>query len=196
MELWQLGLIIGPIIAATAAFVWMAHQLTKANVHDPAAMSAQVLTPEFVNALKLEAAKRMGEVISGPDSPLHASLQAASGNVQALIQQEVSQQLGKELATYQMSITNSKNMVESAIAQGQTALNEEQKALKAEMREVMQRQKDQLVERFAQDMTEIVSQYVRTALGAASDDKQQLDKILEQLNDQKAAMVEDMKHAK
>lgn len=196
MELWQLGLIIGPIIAATLAFVWMARQLEKANTHDPAAMAAGVLTPEFVNALKLEAAKHVGEVINGPESPLHASLQAASADIQALIQREVSAQLGKELATYQMSITNSKNMVESAIAQAQTALDEEQKALKAEMREIMQRQKDQLVERFAQDMTEIVGQYVRTALGAEVDDKQQLDKILEQLDAHKSAIVEDMQHAK
>jgi hypothetical protein len=195
VELWQLGLIIAPTLAALLAFIWMARQLEKGPAHDPVAISTQVLTPEFVNALKLEAAKRINEVVSGPNSPLHASLQAVSGSIEQLIQHEVSQQLGKELATYQLSITNSKNMVEAAIAQAQTALDEEQKALKTEMREVMQRQKDQLVERFAQDMTEIVSQYVRTALGGQPDAKEQLERVLEQLETHKADIVEDMKHA-
>lgn len=195
MEIWQLGLIVGSILAATAAFVWLASQLGKGENKDPATMSAAVLTPEFINALKLEAAKRVNEVIAGPDSPLKASLQAVSGDVQALIQREVSNQLSQQLATYQTSITNSKNMVETAIAEAQTALEEEQTALKAEMKAVMQRQKEQLVERFAQDMTEIVSQYVRTAIGDQVDAKQELEKIIEQLEAQKSSMVEDMKHA-
>lgn len=200
MEVWALVLIIGLIVAATAAFIWLGlnlklHQTASDYIAGNAGNNTQqVFTPEFIEELRNKARRDFDELVKTHAAQLNQQLSQAVSELDKPLNQQVEGLVQQQLADHQDVINSSRQSVALASLASKEALEHHGKTVKQSVEHDLQQLKQQRIEHFEQNMAEIINHYLLAAIGHQADSKDQIAQIISELEAHKAQMVQDIKH--
>lgn len=195
-------LIVGSLLSAALAFVWMAVRLggssKKASAEDSiksVAESAveQIFNEEFREELRNRGRLHFEKIIGENAMFLQQDLRLTTSQVNEFMKQEITKTLQEAFSKYEESIQDAKNVALDSISKTQAAVEEQGKVMRQQLAEVFEQEKQNLIKRFEDNMSEIVNHYVVTAIGDQIDLEDQLEYILSELEHNKQAIVEDIK---
>jgi hypothetical protein len=101
--------------------------------------------------------------------------------------------LKEEFAKYEESIDSAKQIAIDAISKTQAALDEQRQILQKEVQDEVVKEKQRLMAGFEANMSQVVNHYILEAIGNEIDLSDQLEYIYRHFEDNKAAIVEDIR---
>lgn len=203
MELWAVVAILGMLAAATAAFVWLALRLhptptqtkNKGQQYGEAAEQdvEHIFNDEFREELRNRGRLHFEKIIGENAMFLQQDLRLTTSQLNEYMKGEITRTLQEEFAKYEESITDAKQLAIDSIEKTQTAIEQQRQILNEQLRKQVAEEKTRLISAFEQNMAGIINHYVLAAVGNQIDLTDQLDYILNELQDNKEAIIDDLK---
>ena len=134
------------------------------------------------------------KIISENAMFLQQDLRLTTSQLNEYMKEEITRNLKDEFAKYEQSINDAKQLAIESIQKTNTAIDEQREQLGQQVQAQMVAEKQQLVERFEQNMTDIVNHYVLAAIGNQIDLNDQLEYILADLEANREAIIQDIMH--
>ena len=206
MTIWWLYLILGLLAAVGIAFVWLILKLNggvKAgpkNSKDPNESLEKaveddvehIFNDDFREELRNRGRLHFEKIIGENAMFLQQDLRLTTSQLNEYMKTEITRKLQDEFAKYEESIMDAKNLAVASIQKTNTAIDEQRALLGQQVQKEIIAEKQQLVQRFEQNMTDIINHYVLAAIGNQIDLNDQLEYILADLDTNKQAMIEDI----
>ncbi|MBL8121145.1 hypothetical protein JNM87_00135 [Candidatus Saccharibacteria bacterium] len=204
MTIWQLALIIGSLLAATLAFIWLAVRMSygptkkKQDASDIEKAAEEdvehIFNDDFREELRNRGRLHFEKIISENAMFLQQDLRLTTSQLNEYMKNEITRNLQEEFAKYEQSINDAKQLAVDSIQKTNSAIDEQRQLLGQEVQKQILAEKQQLVERFEQNMTDIVNHYVLAAIGDQIDLNDQLEYILADLEANREAIIQDIMH--
>jgi hypothetical protein len=204
MELWAVIAVLGMMAAATAAFIWLALRLhnppakgkSKNQQYSDAAKEdvEHIFNDEFREELRNRGRLHFEKIIGENAMFLQQDLRLTTSQLNEYMKGEITRTLQEEFAKYEESITDAKQLAIDSIEKTQAAIEQQREILNQQLQKQVADEKARLIANFEQNMANIINHYVLAAVGNQIDLSDQLDYILSELQDNKQAIVEDLKH--
>lgn len=200
--LWFLVL-VGAILSATAGFVYVIYALNKVgavgksreDIVKEADISADsVFNQEFREELKNRGRLHFENVINENAMFLQQDLRLTTSQLNDFMKDEIKTVLKDEFATYEESIAAAKEQAVDAIQKTQTLIEEQRALITEQLKSQAAAEKEVVLARFEQNMGEIINHYIIESIGTEIDLSDQLDYIFSNLQDNKAAILEDIRN--
>jgi hypothetical protein len=208
VQLWQLILILGGVFAVAAWLVSMTlsgkrhghtgkAKNTPQNKEDTLDQAAEadvehIFNDEFREELRNRGRLHFEKIIGENAMFLQQDLRLTTSQLNDYMKTEITRTLKEEFAKYEESIMDAKQLAIDSISKTQKAIEEQREILGKQLAEQVSIEKKRLQERFEKNMAEIVNHYIMTAIGDQIDLSDQLEYILGQLEQNKAAIIEDI----
>ncbi len=205
MEIWELGLIVGSLLASTLAFIWMAvrqggpgHPKGKQPAaNDPFTAQAERDVEHIFNDTFREELRNRGrlhfEKIIGENAMfLQQDLRLTTSQLNEFMKSEITSKLQEEFAKYEQSITDAKQLALDSINKTQAAIEQQRQAMSQQLAREIATERTRLIKRFENNMADVVNHYVLAAIGDQIDLNDQLEYILTDLEANKAAIIRDI----
>jgi GTPase SAR1 family protein len=199
---WQLGLILGLLLANAAAFLWVVvsggGSTKKAKSgQDTYAEQAErdvehIFNDEFREELRNRGRLHFEKIIGENAMFLQQDLRLTTSQLNEFMKQEITDKLQEEFAKYEQSIMDAKQMAIDSITKTQEAIEQQRLAMSQQLNQEIANEKARLVQRFQDNMADIVNHYVLAAIGDQIDLNDQLEYILSDLEANKEAIVRDI----
>lgn len=202
MNAWGLGLVVGALLAAAAAFCWVAYTLGGGNkqknekeVYTDAAERdvERIFNDDFREELRNRARLHFEKIIGENAMFLQQDLRLTTSQLNEYMKSEITKTLMEEFSKYEQSINDAKELAIDSIAKTQSVIEDERQMLHANLEKEFQAERERLVAKFEDNMAEIVNHYVLNAVGNEIDLSDQLEFILSEMESNKATMVEDIR---
>ncbi len=201
MELWAVVAVLGMLGAATAAFVWLTLRThdhgkhTKKEEYDQAASKdvEHIFNDEFREELRNRGRLHFEKIIGENAMFLQQDLRLTTSQLNEYMKSEITRTLQEEFAKYEKSITDAKQLAVDSIEKTQTAIEQQRQILNEQLQKEVSEEKAHIIGRFEQHMAEIVNHYLLAAIGNQISLDDQLEYILSELQENKTAILEDLK---
>lgn len=205
MTIWWLALTIGSLLAVTFAFIWVAVRLGSGSGHGKKGGTGDIqkaaeedvehiFNDTFREELRNRGRLHFEKIISENAMFLQQDLRLTTSQLNEYMKDEITRNLKDEFAKYEQSINDAKQLAIESIQKTNSAIEEQRQMLGQQVQQQIVAEKQQLVERFEQNMTEIINHYVLAAIGDQIDLSDQLEYILADLEANREAIVEDVLH--
>lgn len=205
MTIWWLALTIGSLLAATLAFIWMAvrigHGATPKKKSGTVGIQKaaeedveRIFNDTFREELRNRGRLHFEKIISENAMFLQQDLRLTTSQLNEYMKDEIMRNLKEEFSKYEQSINDAKQLAIESIQKTNTAIDEQRQQLGAQVQQQILAEKQQLVQRFEQNMTDIINHYVLAAIGDQIDLSDQLEYILSDLEANREAIIEDIMH--
>ena len=196
-------LIVGSLIAAAAAFIWLALKvengpkrrkdqpqidLTNAAKEDVEHIFNEDFREELRNRGRLHFEKIIGENAMF----LQQDLRQTTTQLNDYMRAEITRTLQEEFKKYEQSITDAKQIALESIEKTVSTIEQQRQFLEQQLKAQSDAQKARIIARFEEEMASIVNHYVLKAIGNQIDLTDQLDFILNELETNKKAIIEDI----
>ncbi|MGB4967188.1 MAG: hypothetical protein WBO35_03215 [Candidatus Saccharimonadales bacterium] len=201
MTIWQLALVVGSLLSATGAFCWLAlksggpaKKQTAADLGSAAEDDVEhIFNDTFREELRNRGRLHFEKIISENAMFLQQDLRLTTSQLNEYMKSEITRNLQEEFAKYEQSIDDAKQLAIESIQKTNTAIEEQRQLLGQEVQKQISAEKLQLINRFEQNMADIINHYVLAAIGDQIDLNDQLEFILADLEANKAAIIEDLR---
>jgi len=201
MTIWQLALIVGSLLSTTAAFCWLAFRTgnpskkkTGSDLENAAQEDVEhIFNDTFREELRNRGRLHFEKIISENAMFLQQDLRLTTSQLNEYMKSEITRNLQEEFAKYEQSIDDAKQIAIESIQKTNTAIEEQRQLLGQEVKKQINAEKLQLINRFEQNMADIINHYVLAAIGDQIDLNDQLEFILADLEANKAAIIEDLR---
>jgi len=206
MTIWWLYLILSLLAAVGIAFVWLILKLQSGglvhgkNPKDPNESLEKaveddvehIFNEDFREELRNRGRLHFEKIIGENAMFLQQDLRLTTSQLNEYMKTEITRKLQDEFAKYEESIMDAKNLAIASIQKTNAAIDEQRALLGQQVQKEIVAEKQQLVKRFEQNMTDIINHYVLAAIGNQIDLNDQLEYILADLEENKQAMIEDI----
>jgi hypothetical protein len=204
MTIWWLYLILAVIGAAGIAFIWLAIRVGGGGGrHQPEAQQnllnggveqdvEHIFNDEFREELRNRGRLHFEKIIGENAMFLQQDLRLTTSQLNEYMKAEITRKLQDEFAKYEESIMDAKQLAIESIQKTNTAIDEQRQLMGEEVQKEIVAEKQQLIQRFEQNMTDIINHYVLAAIGDQIDLSDQLEYILADLEANKKAIIEDI----
>jgi len=207
MELWQLITAIGLIVVAAIILIWWAARsaMGKNRVQDvekreqhlvsqSTAEVAAIFDDAFRQELRNRGLVQFEKIINENAMFMQQDLRLTASQANDFLKQEINRTLRQEFKKYEQSIDDAKEIAVQSIEKTRTAIEEQRQMLSSELRAEVNEEKARIIQRFEQNMAEIINHYVLAAVGDQINLDDQLEFILGELEENKTAILEDIKN--
>lgn len=205
MTFWTLILVVGSLLAATTAFIWMA---TKTGSGRGAVVSdgagdvegavkrdvEHIFDDSFREELRNRGRLHFEKIISENAMFLQQDLRLTTSQLNEYMKGEITRTLQDEFKRYEQSITDAKQMAIDALQKTNEVIDEQRSQISGMLDEETARQKEQIMSRFEENLVDVVNHYVVAAIGNQIDLSDQLEYIVGDLESNKQAIMEDIRH--
>lgn len=203
MNSMLLILMIAIIVAATAAFIWLAIRLEhhkparKKTAGDQVVEDAEkdvehIFNDEFREELRNRGRLHFEKIIGENAMFLQQDLRLTTSQLNEYMKAEITRKLQEEFAKYEESITDAKQLAVASITKTQEAIEQQRTALGQELRNELEAEKKRQLERFEANMADIINHYVVAAIGNEIDLSDQLEYIIGEIQANKQAIIKDL----
>lgn len=205
MNTGGLILVIGTLLAATAAFVWLAKRIGGQGTPHPAKGGVQklesaakedvehIFNDEFREELRNRGRLHFEKVIGENAMFLQQDLRQTTSQLNDYMRAEITKTLQEEFKKYEQSITDAKQIALDSIEKTTMTIEQQRQFLKQQLQTQFQAQKDRILTQFETEMASIINHYILRAIGNQIDLGDQLDYILAEMEASKQAILEDIK---
>lgn len=125
---------------------------------------------------------------------LQQDLRLTTSQLNEYMKTEIKKVLEDEFKKYEESIKGAKDIALESIQKTQNAIEQQRQILEKQLVDEVTDEKNRLMDKFETNMTDIVNHYVLSAIGNQIDLSDQLDYITGYLNENKKAILEDLKN--
>lgn len=205
MNTGGLALIVGSLLSAAAAFIWLVlrlegggpkkkgkdqqTELTQAAKEDVEHIFNADFREELRNRGRLHFEKILGENAMF----LQQDLRQTTTQLNDYMRAEITRTLQEEFKKYEQSIVDAKQIALQSIEKTVATIEQQRQFLEQQMQAQSAAQKDRIVARFETEMASIINHYVLRAIGNQIDLSDQLEFILSEMESNKQAILEDIK---
>jgi hypothetical protein len=201
VETWFNWLLLGTLLAVLLALLWLGARVNQLHKKQQATLLTDdverdvehIFDDKFRQELRNRGTLHFEKIISENAMFLQQDLRLTSSELTDFMKKEVNRTLQAEFAKYEQSIADAKQIALDSIAKTQEAIEQQRKLLSEELAGQVEQEKQRIVTRFEKNMADIVNHYVLEAIGNEIDLDDQLEYILQELNENKQAIVEDVK---
>ena len=204
MTIWWLLLILTAIISVGSAFIWIAVQLNAAKkpaktLVDSMQEAAEddvehIFNNEFREELRNRGRLHFEKILGENAMFLQQDLRLTTSQLNDYMKGEISKELKEAFANYQGAISDAKALAVESIEKTKTAIDDERRALVAQLEQEVGEEKERRIKQFENRMSEIINHYVLAAIGNQIDLNDQLEYILAEMEANKQAIVEDVRN--
>ncbi len=182
------------VLAITLAFIWVAIRLgPKGRGKGGGGNSSDVFSDEFRDKLRERGVVRFEHSLDQNAAVLQQDLRKISDDVSEHIKLQASEILKEEFADQKQTVVAAQQHMSEAFAKVDRAITEYQKNMTAQMTEELLAEKKRRLARFEENMADVVTHHVQQTLGTHMEVGDQVQYILKNLEDNKTAIVEDIK---
>lgn len=201
MEWLDTILIIGALLAATIAFIWVAIKITgtpdkkEVEVDFSAEAKADVehiFNDEFREELRNRGRLHFEKIIGENAMFLQQDLRLTTSQVNEYMKDEITKSLKEAFSRYEESIQDAKQMALDSIEKTTQAVEEQRGIMEGELQKAVSSEKQRIMDRFENNMADIVNHYVLSAVGNQISLDDQLEYILSELEANKKGMLDDI----
>ncbi len=204
MTIWWLAVILIALAAAGAAFIWLAVKIN--NIGAPKNKGNQqilegadsdiehIFNEDFREELRNRGRLHFEKIIGENAMFLQQDLRLTTSQLNEYMKQELTTKLKEEFSKYEESITDAKQMAIESIEKTKETIEEQRQELVNHLNEEIESEKTRLLNRFQENMADIVNHYVLAAIGKQIDLNDQLEYIISELESNKQAIAEDIKY--
>lgn len=206
MTIWWLYLILGMLGAVGIAFVWLIVKVGNGtsstvkkdkngtnSIEEAADADVEhIFNEDFREELRNRGRLHFEKIIGENAMFLQQDLRLTTSQLNEYMKTEISSKLKEEFKKYEESITDAKELAIESIQKTNAAIDEQRALMGQAVQKEIVAEKKQLVERFEQNMTDIINHYVISAIGNQIDLNDQLEYILADLESNKKAIIEDI----
>ncbi len=199
--LWLVFVIIS-LLAATGAFVWLVFTLqgggfgksSHSDDHIKAAKDdvERIFNDEFREELRNRGRLHFEKIINDNAMFLQQDLQLTASDLNEYMQGEIKKVLKEEFSKYEKSIENAKDLAVEALQKTQEIVERQRNELAQKLHEELANEKKALLEKFEENMGQVVNHYILEAIGGELDISDQMEYIYQHLEDNKQAILEDI----
>lgn len=200
--LWFLVL-VGAILSATAGFIYVIYALNRVGavgkskedfVQEAEVSADSVFNTEFREELKNRGRLHFENVINENAMFLQQDLRLTTSQLNEFMKDEIKTVLKDEFGTYEESIANAKDQAIEAIQKTQNLIEEQRALITEQLQNQAAAEKEAVIQRFEKNMGEIINHYIIESIGTEIDLSDQLDYIFTNLQENKAAILEDIRN--
>ncbi len=200
--LWLVFVIIS-LLAATSAFVWLTMVLQGGRVSKHAGQSEdhinaaeedveRIFNDEFREELRNRGRLHFEKIINDNAMFLQQDLQLTASDLNEYMQGEIKKVLKDEFSKYEKSIKNAKDLAVEALQKTQETVEQQRGELATKLHEELDKEKKKLLEKFEENMGQVVNHYIFEAISGELDLSDQMEYIYQHLEDNKQAIMEDI----
>lgn len=125
---------------------------------------------------------------------LQQDLRLTTSQLNQYMKEEIKKVLEDEFKKYEESIKGAKDIALESIQKTQSAIEQQRQILEKQLVDEVAEEKERIMSKFETNMTDIVNHYILAAIGNQIDLSDQLDYITGYLNENKQAILEDVKN--
>jgi F0F1-type ATP synthase membrane subunit b/b' len=201
MTIWWLVFILGLIFAGGSAFLYLVLHLTRVTKPKALADSYQsaaendvehIFNSEFREELRNRGRLHFEKILGENAMFLQQDLRLTTSQLNDYMKDEITKDLKEAFSNYQTAIGDAKQLALESIEKTKTAIDEQRSALSAQLEKEVADEKARRIERFENNMADIINHYVLMAIGNQIDLNDQLEYILGELETNKQAIAEDI----
>jgi hypothetical protein len=202
--LTALIIIVSGIVLAAGVAVWfvLSGQKGHAKPTDPqqdmetaAEQDVEhIFNDEFREELRNRGRLHFEKIIGENAMFLQQDLRLTTSQLNEYMKQEITRTLQEEFAKYEESITDAKQLAIDSITKTQAVIEQQRQMLGEQLQKQVVAEKENLLTRFDENMADIVNHYVLAAIGNQIDLSDQLEYILNDLEANKKAIIEDVRN--
>lgn len=202
MTIWWLAVILGFIGAAGIGFIWIVVHIggakgagktqTDSLLEGSEKDVEHIFNEEFREELRNRGRLHFEKIIGENAMFLQQDLRLTTSELNEYMKTEITKKLREEFDKYEQSIMDAKQLAIESIQKTNAAIDEQRALLGQQVQKEIVAEKQQLVQRFEQNMTDIINHYVLAAIGNQIDLNDQLEYILADIEANKQAIIDDI----
>lgn len=201
MSVIELGIILGSLLAVTAAFIYIAlklaapaaqHDVNKDLLESADTNVKQIFDDVFREELRNRGRLHFEKIIGENAMFLQQDLRLTTSQLNDFMKTEITAKLKEEFARYEQSIDDAKQLAVDSINKTQVAIEEQRQVMVQNLTKEIAAEKARMLKRFQENMGDIVNHYVLAAIGNQIDLNDQLEFILSELEANKKDIIEDI----
>lgn len=203
MSTVELGILVGSLLAATGAFIYVAVKLgsvhpggshdVKQDVLAGATTDVEhIFNEEFREELRNRGRLHFEKIIGENAMFLQQDLRLTTSELNDFMKKEITTKLTIEFEKYQQSIDDAKDLAVESITKTQAAIEQQRQMMGQQMTKEIADEKARILAKFQENMADIVNHYVLAAVGSQINLEDQLEFILADLETHKQDIVEDI----
>ncbi len=154
----------------------------------------RIFNDEFREELRNRGRLHFEKIIGENAMFLQQDLRLTTSQLNDYMKAEIKRVLEEEFSKYEESISSAKDLAIQAIEKTHTAIEQQREMMQGQLLEEISAEKERVINKFEGEMADIINHYILTAIGNEIDLTEQLDYIFQYLEDNKAAIIEDIKH--
>lgn len=202
MDLYGLAAVLIGIAAAAAAFIWLALRVSAgpqaksnpAGSHfDEAEKDVEhIFNDEFREELRNRGRLHFEKIIGENAMFLQQDLRLTTSQLNEFMKTEITQKLQEEFSKYEESITDAKQMAIDSITKTQEAIEDQRQMMSQQLLHEIEAEKKRMIQRFEENLGDIINHYVLAAIGDQIDLNDQLDYIISDIEANKNVIIQDL----
>ena len=153
-----------------------------------------IFNDEFREELRNRGRLHFEKIIGESAMFLQQDLRLTTSQLNEYMKQEITRTLKEEFSKYEESINDAKQLAIDSIEKTQATIEQQRQLMTQQLAEQLNAEKTRTLARFESHMAEVVNHYIMTAIGDQIDLTDQLEYILTDLEENKAAIIEDIKN--
>lgn len=203
----QAAIIIGLLLMATFAFIWVAIRLSnvgsvgkskeEASVADYTEAAHEdverIFNDEFREELRNRGRLHFEKIIGENAMFLQQDLRLTTSQINEYMKEEITDSLKEAFRKYEESIKDAEKLALDSIEKTQVAVEQQREILNQQLIKEIAAEKEKTMNRFNGNMADIVNHYVLASIGSQINLDDQLEYILNELEQNKQSIIEDIK---
>lgn len=197
-------LIIASILSATAAFLWLVRKISNTPKISPPGLPTaydqaanfdveHIFSDDFREELRNRGRLHFEKIIGENAMFLQQDLRETTTQLNDYMRTEITRTLQDEFKKYEQSITDAKQIAVESIDKTIATIEQQREFLQKQLQSQYVAQKEDVIKHLEEDMARIINHYVVHAIGSQIDISDQLDYILNEIERNKPAIMEDIK---
>jgi len=152
-----------------------------------------IFNDKFREELKNRGRLHFEKIITDNAMFLQQDLRLTTAQLNDYMKQEITGKLREEFSKYEQSIADAKEVAIASITKTQSVIDEQRAQMVAQLGQELAKEKEAVINRFNEHLVEIVNHYVLAAIGNQININDQLEYVLDELDKNKKAIVEDIR---
>lgn len=203
--MWWLLLILGFIVAAGGAFIYVIVRLHHGSqrstrlvgLNESVQRAARedidhIFNEEFREELRNRGRLHFEKILGENAMFLQQDLRLTTAQLNDYMKQEISKELKEAFANYENAIGDAKQLAVESIEKTKTAIDEQRQVMGAQLEKEISQEKARRIALFEDNMAQVINHYVLASIGSQIDLNDQLEYILGELEANKQAIVQDI----
>jgi len=152
-----------------------------------------IFNDEFREELRNRGRLHFEKIIGENAMFLQQDLRQTTTQLNDYMRAEITRTLQEEFKKYEQSIVDAKQIALDSIEKTVTTIEQQRQLMETQMQTQAQAQRNQIIARFEAQMAAVINHYLMQAIGNQIDLTDQLEFILTELENNKTAIIEDIK---